>query len=83
MASSAGDSRTLFFRVLIAASAVLTLTTLLFRFGTGHFLWLAPLNLSEENVAAAWFSGALLMLASLLAADGYFRLRNTQRHPIV
>jgi len=64
-------------RVLIAVGAVLVGATLIFRFRTPWFLWLAPLNLTEENVAAAWFSGILLLLASLLAADGYFRLRNT------
>lgn len=64
-------------RVLVAISAVLVLATVVFRFRTPWFLWLAPLNLSEENVAAAWFSGALLLLGSLLAADGYFRLRTT------
>jgi hypothetical protein len=64
-------------RVLIAISAVLVLTTVVFRLRTPWFLWLAPLNLSEENVAAAWFSGALLLLGGLLAADGYFRLRTT------
>ncbi len=59
-------------RVLIAVGAVLVGATLIFRFRTPWFLWLAPLNLTEENVAAAWFSGILLLLASLLAADGYF-----------
>ena len=64
-------------RVLIAASTVLVFATLIFRFRSPWFLWLAPLNLTEENVAAAWFSGTLLLLGSLFAADGYFRLRNT------
>jgi hypothetical protein len=64
-------------RVLIAVSAVLVFTTLIFRFRTPYFLWLAPVNLTEENVAAAWFSGMLLLLGSMLAADGYFRLRGT------
>jgi len=65
------------FRVLLAASGVLVLATLVFRFRSPWFLWLAPLNLTEENVAAAWFSGTLLLLGSMLAADGYFRLRST------
>ncbi|MEJ0035687.1 MAG: hypothetical protein WDO68_06370 [Gammaproteobacteria bacterium] len=76
MTPHANDLRKTCFRVLIAASALLVLTTLIFRFRTHYFLWLAPLNLTEENVAAAWFSGTLLLLASLLAADGYFRLRS-------
>ena len=67
-------SRT-YLRTLIAISAVLVLATLILRFGRG--LVLAPLNLTNENVLAAWFSGILLFLASLHAADGYFRLRNT------
>jgi len=64
-----------YLRTLIIVSAVLVLATLVLRFGKGLFL--APLNLSNENVAAAWFSGILLFLASLHAADGYFRLRKT------
>jgi hypothetical protein len=56
-------------------SAVLVVATVILRFG--HGLFLAPLNLTNENVAAAWFSGILLFLASLHAADGYFRLRKT------
>ncbi len=42
-----------YLRTLIIVSAVLTLATLVLRFGKGLFL--APLNLSNENVAAAWF----------------------------
>jgi hypothetical protein len=71
------DPRTGCFWMLVAVSAVLVVTTLIFRFRTPWFLWLAPLNLTEENVAAAWFSGMLLLLGSLQAADGYFRLRHT------
>src|SRR5690242_4287984 len=71
------DPRRGCFWVLVAVSAVLVVTTLIFRFRTRWFLWLAPLNLTEENVTAAWFSGMLLLTGSLLAADGYFRLRST------
>lgn len=70
-------TRTAYFRTLIAIGAVLVLTTLVFRFKTAFFLFLAPLDLGNENIVAAWFSGMLLLLASLHAADGYFRLRNT------
>jgi hypothetical protein len=66
-----------FFRVLIGVSAALVLTTMVFRFRNEHFLWLAPLSLGEENVTAAWFSGTLLLLGSVFAADGYFRLRGS------
>lgn len=62
-------------RTLIIVSGVLVCATAVLRFG--HALFLAPLNLTNENVAAAWFSGILLLLASLHAADGYFRLRHT------
>ena len=54
---------------------MLVVATVLMRFGYARFL--APLNLTNENVAAAWFSGMLLLLGSLHAADGYFRLRQT------
>jgi hypothetical protein len=69
------NHRKICFRVLLAASAVLVMTTFIFRFNTPWFLWLAPVNLTEENVVAAWFSGTLLLLGSMLAADGYLRLR--------
>jgi hypothetical protein len=62
-------------RTLMIISAVLIVATVVLRFG--HGLFLAPLNLTNENVAAAWFSGILLLLGSLHAADGYFRLRKT------
>lgn len=62
-------------RTLIAIGAALVLSTLLLRWGFALFL--APLNLSNENVAGAWFSGILLLLASLHAADGFFRVRRT------
>jgi hypothetical protein len=71
----ANKQATTYLRTLIIVSAVLILATVVLRFG--HALFLAPLNLSNENVAAAWFSGILLFLASLHAADGYFRLRHT------
>ncbi|MEJ1962039.1 MAG: hypothetical protein WDO56_11060 [Gammaproteobacteria bacterium] len=71
------DRRTAYFGALMLASAGLVMTTLVFRFKTAFFLFLAPLNLTNENVFAAWFSGMLLLLASLHAADGYFRLRST------
>jgi hypothetical protein len=64
-----------YLRTLMAISALLVLATLILRFG--HALFLAPLNLTNENVAAAWFSGMLLLLASLHAADGFFRLKRT------
>jgi hypothetical protein len=64
-----------YMRTLMIISAVMVLATLILRFGKA--LYLAPLNLSNENVAAAWFSGMLLMLGSLHAADGFFRLRKT------
>jgi hypothetical protein len=76
MKALAADPGRVCFRVLVAVSAVLVVTTLIFRFRTPYFLWLAPLNLTEENVAAAWFSGMLLLIGSLQAADGYFRLRS-------
>ncbi len=64
-----------YLRTLIIVSGVLVLATVILRFG--HALYLAPLNLTNENVAAAWFSGILLLLGSLHAADGFFRLRKT------
>ncbi len=64
-----------FLRTLVIVSGALVLATAVLRFGKALFL--APLNLTNENVAAAWFSGILLLLASLHAADGYFRLRHT------
>ncbi|MEJ1962868.1 MAG: hypothetical protein WDO56_15485 [Gammaproteobacteria bacterium] len=60
---------------MIAVSVALVLSTLLLRWGFALFL--APLNLSNENVVGAWFSGMLLLLASLHAADGFFRVRRT------
>jgi hypothetical protein len=64
-----------YLRTLIIISGVLVLATVVLRFG--HALYLAPLNLTNENVAAAWFSGILLLLGALHAADGYFRFRKT------
>jgi hypothetical protein len=66
---------TAYVRALMIISGVLIAATVVLRFG--HGLFLAPLNLTNENVAAAWFSGILLLLGSLHAADGYFRLRKT------
>lgn len=66
---------TAYVRTLMIISGVLIAATVVLRFG--HALFLAPLNLTNENVVAAWFSGILLLLASLHAADGYFRLRKT------
>jgi len=66
---------TAYVRTLMILSAVLIVATVVLRFG--HGLFLAPLNPTNENVAAAWFSGILLLLGSLHAADGYFRLRKT------
>jgi hypothetical protein len=63
-----------YLRTILVISGVLVLATVVLRFGRGLFL--APLNLTNENVAAAWFSGILLLLASLHAADGYFRMRH-------
>lgn len=71
----ANNKAATYLRTLIVVSGVLVLATVVLRFG--HALFLAPLNLTNENVAAAWFSGMLLLLASLHAADGYFRLRHT------
>ena len=64
-----------YLRTLVIVSGALIFATVVLRFGRALFL--APLNLTNENVAAAWFSGILLLLASLHAADGYFRLRHT------
>jgi hypothetical protein len=64
-----------YLRTLVIISGGLVLATVVLRFGYASFL--APLNLTNENVAAAWFSGMLLLLGSLHAADGYFRLRHT------
>ncbi len=72
---NANHARRNYLRALIGISSVLVLATLILRFGKA--LWLAPLNLTNENIVAAWFSGMLLFLASLHAADGYFRLRQT------
>src|SRR5215510_4600692 len=69
------ERATTYLRTLTIISIVLVLATLVLRFGRA--LYLAPLNLSNENVAAAWFSGMLLLLGALHAADGYFRLRHT------
>lgn len=71
----ANTRATVYLRTLLIISGVLVIATVILRFG--HALYLAPLNLSNENVAAAWFSGILLFLAGLHAADGYFRLRKT------
>jgi hypothetical protein len=71
----ANDRASAYLRTLIIVSGVLVAATVVLRFGKGLFL--APLNLTNENVAAAWFSGMLLLLASLHAADGFFRLRRT------
>lgn len=68
---------TTYFRILVGISVVLTLTTLVFRFRTHYFLWLAPLDLSHENDTAAWFSGMLLLLAAVEAMDGFRRLWST------
>src|SRR4051794_39171152 len=69
------NARQIYLRALIGLSAVMVSATIVLRFG--HGLALAPLNLTNENVAAAWFSGMLLLLGALHAADGYFRLRRT------
>ena len=66
---------TTYLRTLVIISAGLVFATIVLRFGKA--LYLAPLNLTNENVAAAWFSGMLLLLGSLHAADGFFRLRHT------
>jgi hypothetical protein len=71
----ANERATAYLRTLVIISGVLVLATVVLRFGRA--LYLAPLNLTNENVAAAWFSGILLFLASLHAADGYFRLRTS------
>jgi hypothetical protein len=71
----ANERAAAYVRTLVIVSGVLVLATVVLRFGKALFL--APLNLTNENVAAAWFSGILLLLASLHAADGYFRLRHT------
>ena len=68
-------SASVYLRTLITVSAVLVCATWVLRWQVALFL--APLNLSNENVAAAWFSGMLLLLGSLHAADGFFRLRQT------
>lgn len=70
--------KTTYLRVLVLASAVLVFATFLLRWGLTPVHVLAPLNLTNENVVAAWFSGMLLLLGSLHAADGFFRLR--QKH---
>ena len=70
------NARQIYLRGLIGISAVLVVATIVLRFDRALFL--APLNLTNENVAAAWFSGMLLLLGALHAADGYFRLRQTK-----
>ena len=79
MTSPANPARAAYLRVLVLVSVALVLATLIFRVRSEYVLWLAPFSLGEENVIAAWFSGTLLLLASLHAADGFFRLRQT--HP--
>ncbi len=79
MTRPARDLGTVYFRTLVIVSALLICTTLVFRYRTEYFLWLAPVSLGEENVVAAWFSGTLLLLACFHAADGIPRLWGT--HP--
>jgi len=64
-----------YLRVLVLTSALLVFATFLLRWGFAPVRVIAPLNLTNENVLAAWFSGMLLLLGSLHAADGFFRLR--------
>src|SRR5258705_12593640 len=64
-----------YLRTLITISVILVCATWVLRWQVALFL--APLNLTNENVAASWFSGILLLLGSLHAADGFFRVRRT------
>jgi hypothetical protein len=64
-----------YLRTLITVSVVFVCATWILRWQVALFL--APLNLTNENVVGAWFSGMLLLLGSLHAADGFFRLRQT------
>ncbi len=71
--NTARTAQQTYLRTLIGIGAAMVFATLILRFGKALFL--APLNLTNENVVAAWFSGMLLLLGALHAADGYFRLR--------
>lgn len=65
-----------YLKTLFLISAGLVFATFLLRWGLAPVHVIAPLNLTNENVVAAWFSGMLLLLGSLHAADGFFRLRH-------
>ncbi|HEY1283729.1 MAG TPA: hypothetical protein VGE96_04550 [Steroidobacteraceae bacterium] len=69
-----------YLRTLVLVSAGMVFATFMLRWGLTPLHVLAPLNLTNENVVAAWFSGMLLLLGSLHAADGYFRLRQKNLH---
>lgn len=69
-----------YFRTLVYISGALVFATFLLRWSFLPVRALAPFNLTNENVVAAWFSGTLLLLGSLHAADGFFRLRQKNFH---
>jgi hypothetical protein len=77
MSLTGTDSRSRYLRALIGVSALMVFCTLLNRISRQKFGFVYPFDLSNENIVAAWWSGSLLLLASLHAADGYFRLKHT------
>jgi hypothetical protein len=80
MATPSTKRSSVYLRTLFIMSAALIFATFMLRWGFTRWGFtpvrvLAPLDLTNENLLAAWFSGTLLLLGSLHAADGFFRLR--------
>jgi hypothetical protein len=77
MSLTGTDGRSRYLRALMAVSALMVFCTLLNRISRQKFGFVYPFDLSNENIVAAWWSGSLLLLGALHAADGYFRLKQT------